>query len=101
MSDTTEREIIGEYMDLLETYLEGDVSASQFSRVFPEKFKSDDRSMSDETFWILQNLFAEADAYCDPEIREDVRDGIGDAELTEAAREALAKLEERSEEPIS
>lgn len=101
MSDTTEHEIVGEYMDLLETHLGGDVDASQFSRDYLEKFKSDDRSMSDETFWILQNLFVEADAYCEPEIREDVSDGIGDAELTEAAREALAKLEQRSEESVS
>ncbi len=95
MTDTKEQEIIHEYTALINKYINGEMSASDFSLQYIEKFKNDDDPISDDTYWILQHLFAEADAYCEPEIREDVRDAIGEEELTEAAREASVQLEQR------
>lgn len=98
MTETTEREIVRRYLDLVESYTAGEMTASEFSREYMESFKSTDESMDDDTFWILQNLFAEADAYCEPAIRGDVRDAIDEDELEQAAREAATELERRLDE---
>ncbi len=96
MSNRPENDLVRKYSDLIEKYVSGEMTASEFSESYMTEFKDDDGPMGDEIFWILQKLFANADAYCEPEIRDDVRDAIGEEELMESARETLTKLEQQS-----
>jgi len=95
MTDEPENELVNKYYNLIEEYLAGKMTPSEFSERYLTEFKNEDQPMGDETFQILQNLFSEADAYCEPEIRDEVSDAIDESELMEAAREALRKLEQQ------
>jgi len=92
MTDKAENELVNKYRGLIENYVTGKMTASEFSERYLTEFKNEDQSMNEDTFCLLQNLFSEADAYCEPEIREDVSDAINETELMEAARETLTKL---------
>lgn len=95
MTESGERDVIGGYLDLIRDFTDGEMSASEFSSRYLEEFKNDDVPVSDDTYWILQDMFAQADAYCEPEIRDEVRGSIGEEELVDAAREVSTNLERR------
>ncbi|WP_049928900.1 colicin immunity domain-containing protein [Halopiger goleimassiliensis] len=89
----TERDVIEKYESLIESFLEGELSATEFSETYLEEFKNEEPGLSEATFEILQALFREADAYCeDPTLRDSW--DIGDEELRDAAAEAAAQLED-------
>ena len=56
-------------------------------------FKNDPGGRAQSEHAVLEALFEEVDAYCaDPELRQQTIDGVGDEELKDAARKALAGL---------
>lgn len=82
------------YATLIRAYVAGRLSGAEFEDLFLQLFKNDlgGRPQSDHA--VLEALFEEVDAYCaDPELRLKTVDGIGDEELKDAAREALARLD--------
>ena len=92
-----EQEIIQKYRDIVQRYTDEEVSATEFSLQYLDVFKNEESGLSEKTYQILQNMFAEADAYCeDPELRGEWE--IGEEELREAALETTAALEQRLEE---
>ncbi|MDS0474449.1 colicin immunity domain-containing protein [Natrinema sp. 1APR25-10V2] len=95
----TEQPVLSKYQEMIRGYLEGEISAPEFSLNYLQEFKGETMTMSDNTYDILQDLFRKADAYCeDPELREKTSDGIGEAELRKAAIDASNKLDRRLEE---
>jgi hypothetical protein len=91
-----EKDLIRKYRDLIQEYLTGEISASEFSLSYLEEFKNEESGLSEETFRILQNMFAEADAYCDdPDLRGEL--DIGEDELRETAIETKHKLDQLTE----
>ncbi|ADQ66074.1 hypothetical protein C499_10214 [Halogeometricum borinquense DSM 11551] len=96
-NNMAEKTIIKKYINPLQRYTEGEMSASELSTGYLEEFKNESQGFSEETYQILQNMFRKSDAYCEPEIREDVRGSIGEQELLEAATQTIKKLEERLE----
>lgn len=90
-----EEQYINKYIQIVREFVEGDSSASEFSTKYMSEFKNDDVIPDKEIFKLLNYLFARADAYCEPELREDVIGGIDEKELEKAASETLNELEDK------
>lgn len=89
--------LIQEYTDLIRRYVNNELSAAEFSHQYLSKFKKERAGLSEETFDILQQMFGEADAYCeDPDRRGEWE--IGEKELRQTAIETVERLEQRFEE---
>lgn len=91
-------EYVRKYTDLIREFVRGDATAAEFSTKYMNEFLADDEIPDDEVFKPLDYLFAEADAYCEPELRDDVIGGIGEAELEASATEVLEELNELLDE---
>ncbi|WP_396610546.1 colicin immunity domain-containing protein [Haloferax sp. S1W] len=90
----SDKEIIQKYSQLIQQFIQNEKTAREFSDEYLDEFIEEDGEFSEETYQILQNMFAEAEAYCeDPELRGQ-RD-IGEAELRSVATETATKLEQR------
>lgn len=88
-----EKQLIRKYRSLISHYLDGELSAAEFSNQYLDEFKTEEAGLSEQTFRTLQRLFGEADAYCpDPNLRDDEWD-IDEEALREAAEEADAELQ--------
>ncbi|ELZ85529.1 hypothetical protein C453_06928 [Haloferax elongans ATCC BAA-1513] len=89
-----DKDIIQKYSKLIQRFIQNETTASEFSDEYLDEFIEEDGEFSEETYEILQNMFAEAEAYCEnPELRGE-RD-IGEAELRNVATETATKLEQR------
>lgn len=95
IDDMEEKETIRDYLELISEYTDGEMDAHEFSIKYSQVFKKEERSVTESTFQILDYLFAEADSYCEPELREDTIDAINEEELMAAARKTTKKLEQR------
>lgn len=92
-----ERELISEYLGMVQKFIDEELSAAEFSETFLTEFKNEEPGLSDETFDILQRLFGEADAYCeDQKLRGEWE--ISEEELRDAAIKAAERLEKRATE---
>lgn len=92
----SERDVLERYLELIETFTSGETSASDFSLAYLDEFKTEEGGLSEQTFWILHDLFAACDMYCeDPALRGEL--DLDEDELLDAAREAEARIEERLE----
>lgn len=56
-------DVRGEYPDLLEKFLAGDLSAQQFQKLYLEKFKREQRRVGDELYDLLQEAFGDVDSF--------------------------------------
>lgn len=89
-------EIIQKYTRLIDEFIDGDTTAADFSIEFMDEFIEEESDMSEDTYQILQNMFAEADAYCEnPELRDE-RD-LDEDELMEVALETSSKLADKAD----
>jgi hypothetical protein len=87
-----EDKIAEKYLSLVRKFTSGDQTASEFSTEYMSEFLDEQAGLSDDLFWILQNLFAEAEAYCeDPALRDE--DDNDEQELLTAARAGENDLE--------
>jgi hypothetical protein len=85
-------EVVTTYLDLLNEFLDGKVTARQFQSQFFRVYKNDMREMTRAEFEALDWLFGEVDDYtCYPDIRQEVG-GLDDDELLDRARDAKSRL---------
>lgn len=79
------------YLEIMESFQSGRISAIEFESEYLDLFKADDRQFPDNVFNILNQLFSDVDMFVsDPEIR-----GPGDLDqnqLLKCSREAYEKL---------
>lgn len=90
----TGEDYIQKYLDLIEKFTGGDLSASEFSNRYIDLYLDDEKAPNEAVFRSLDYLFAEADAYCEPELRDEVRGSIDEEQLTEAAVKTAGELRE-------
>ncbi len=82
---------LDKYILLLSQFVAGEITASKFDTLYLELFKNETESFSEDTYAVLNNLFSDADAYCeDPSLRDD--EDLNDAELLASAKKALERL---------
>lgn len=86
---------ISAYLDLLDRFIQGTTTATEFETSFLSMVKTEPRILGEPVFPILEALFEEADAYVEcPELR-DSDDDIDDEQLLACAvrtREALRDI---------
>lgn len=81
------------YVTLLNAFIEGRISASEFEELYLFMFKNDPGEFDPKTYDALNTLFGQVDAFCaDPALREQTSDGIGPGELRRAAQAARELL---------
>jgi hypothetical protein len=87
-----------DYVELLAAFAEGGMDARLFERAFLEKFKSEQRTLDPSTFQVLDELFADVDAFVDnARLRGELEvrgasPAIEAAELRDRAASALTRL---------
>jgi hypothetical protein len=83
-----------QYTALIRGFLDEALDAQEFESRFLEKFKNETTVLPLDIFEVLDELFADVDAFCpDPELRDD--DDLNEQQLRAKAAEALAKLTDR------
>ena len=81
------------YIKLLQEFVSNHISAAEFEQAFIQLFTNDNNLLPSREFQRLDKLFADVDAYCgDPNLIEDTRFDIGEAELRLSAEETLKTL---------
>ncbi len=79
------------YIDLIKTFLDNSIDATQFETRFLDKFKRESTLFPNDKFEILDELFAAVDAFCpDPELCD--ANDLNEEQLRVKAAESLAKL---------
>ena len=88
MSDIKE-----EYYKIIESYVEGRITADDFENIYSNKYLNDDRDFDDNLFDILDRVFAETDLYTkDSYLLEKFDFYLNEDQLFEGATKALQKL---------
>ena len=83
---------ISMYVDLIDQFIEGSVTAAEFEGRFIQQMKTERRTLGEPIYPILQELFEDADAYVkQPELRTEPED-LDDEQLLHCARRARASL---------
>lgn len=81
------------YRQLINHFLQGEMSAAQFEATFLSRFKSEPEGMSESLFLALDRLFSDVDMFCaDDEIRED--DDLDEDGIRQACKRTLAEIAE-------
>jgi hypothetical protein len=76
------------YVDLIDRFVGRDISAPDFDKSFLKAMKSEQRTLGDPVYPILQELFEDADAYVEQaELRTDPED-LDDEQLRASALRA-------------
>jgi hypothetical protein len=55
-------EIVADYVELIEKFLQKSVSATEFKRLFLKQFKCEVRALSEAQYQILDTLFGDVDS---------------------------------------
>ena len=80
------------YKPIIERFVAGEISATQFEDEFLTYFKADSNQVPGGDFDVLDALFADVDEYVDdPTLRAEVG-GLDENELRNRAREAFRRL---------
>jgi len=80
------------YIDLIRSFVKGDIVASDFERCYLKVFKTETGDLSEDKFEVLDSLFASVDSFCaEEELRDE--DDIDENELLRDANNALRYLE--------
>ena len=86
---------ISMYMELVKSYIDGEIPTSQFERTYLELFKEETRIPPADIYEILNKLFTDVDAFCaDPNLKN--ASSLDERQLLECARRAYVQLEEKS-----
>jgi hypothetical protein len=85
-----------DYATLMDLFLAGKMSAKEFQVAYLDRFKREDREMSESLYELLQGLFADVDMFStDPELLEGWPDQyIDETALREKVKHALNQLRE-------
>lgn len=79
------------YIKLIQSFLDGQISALTFERVYLEMFKNDWTAWAEEEYEVLNDLFIDIDAFCaDPELRDP--EDLDEEQLRQRAKTAIEKL---------
>jgi predicted NACHT family NTPase len=84
-----------DYVGLIKQFLNKEISVYEFEKTYLAKFKAEKTPMSDDTFLLLDWLFAEIDAFTDDPTAflEDQHDYIDENQLRQSAEKTLRELE--------
>ena len=83
--------VTDEFVSLIRSFLDCQIEAGAFEREYLSRFKSEEREIGSPDFFVLDELFAEVDAYCEDDALRDA-DDLDEAGLREACLRALKKL---------
>jgi Bacterial self-protective colicin-like immunity len=86
---------ISSYLDLIDHFIGRDISAPDFEKSFLQAMKSEQRTLGDPVYPILQELFEDADAYVEQAELRTEREDLDDDQLLASAlraRDALRGL---------
>jgi hypothetical protein len=93
--DTLTRQVataIKPYLELLQQFVAGDVSADEFEERYLPTYLGDESDHPYDVFLIIDRFFAEVDAYVGEErLRDPASGDLGPEELRERARELLSR----------
>jgi len=79
------------YAVLIERFVSGEISASEFEVSYLDAFKNEDFGFDQDVYEILNFLFSDVDAYCsDPDLRDN--DDLDEEQLLNSAKKALIEL---------
>ena len=79
------------YIELLESFVQSRMGALDFERAYLDLFKKDATDWPEPEFAVLEELFADVDAFCaDPELRDD--GDLDEQQLRQRSEAALKKL---------
>jgi hypothetical protein len=83
-----------DYRELLDRFLEGDMSASEFQQKYLEKFKAETRWLGSPLFELLDGLFGDVDSFvADPKLLAELQATIPDFYLDEQSlRDRVAEV---------
>ena len=88
-----EREAIAGYVALIGDFVRGSTSAPEFEDRFQARYLADQREWSEETFQLLDRLFADVDFFvAEDDLREPEKGDLDADGLRAAARRALDGL---------
>ena len=83
---------ISMYVDLIEQFISGSITAAEFEGRFIQQMKAERRTLGEPVYPILQELFEDADAYVkQPELRTEPED-LDDEQLLRCAHRARNSL---------
>ncbi len=83
---------LSDYLELIEQFVDGRITAERFEAVFLPKFKTETTHLPDDVFNILDGLFGDVDDYVsDPGLRAEAG-GLDDEQLRTCARNAYNEL---------
>jgi hypothetical protein len=81
-------------MELIKSYIDGEITSSQFETAYLKLFKEEKRIPPADIYEILNKLFTDVDAFCaDPKLRNAF--SLDERQLLECARSAYVQLQER------
>jgi hypothetical protein len=79
------------YLELIDKFVGREIGAPRFEDAFLDAYRSDDYPWSDDTFDVLDGLFADVDAFVADDSLRDHRD-LDAPGLLQAARQAAQRL---------
>ena len=80
-----------QYIDLIESFVAGTLTASEFERSYLAMFKSDQRMFPEDVFDVLNELFSAVDCFT-ANLVEMRKENIDEFQLLAASKEALQKI---------
>ena len=84
---------VGKYITLIERFLDGQIQATEFERLYLNRFKNETERFGEEIFDVLEGVFSAADEFCaDPALRGNT--SLDESQLREECETALEKLKE-------
>jgi hypothetical protein len=84
-------DVCKKYVNLITSFVDGNISASEFESAYLTMFKEETGSLSELEYEILDSLFSSVDAFCgDVELMDE--DDIDENQLFEDAQKALLSL---------
>jgi hypothetical protein len=82
---------LSDYVQLIDSFVQGEISGLEFDRAYMEMFQGDPTMRPEAVFSILDWLFCEVDAFCDdPDLRD--ADDLDEKQLRDCARTALGRI---------
>lgn len=88
------------YIELIDSFVHGQMTDKVFERSYLDLFTGDDTISNDVDFDVLNDLFYEVEEYCtDPSLRDD--GDMDEEQLRQKGAETLVKLKELQSKRIS
>jgi len=88
---TVKADKLSPYLELIEAFVLGKISAAKFERDYLQMFKNDVGTWTEKEYEVLNVLFGDVDCFCaDPELRN--YNDMDEGQLRKSANLALEKL---------